>query len=343
MRKIRVEDAVGETLCHDMTGISPGGVKGVMFKRGHIITQADIPALLNIGKNHIFVWEPDADEVHEDDAALALAEVVCGAHVVYDKKVSEGKIQISAGADGVFTINRDALKKINSVPDYTVACLPGDTRVTQGQKLGGLRIVPLVTKRVNVEQAVKIAKDSSPVFDVLPFKPLKCGIVITGSEVYYGRIQDKFEPVMRKKLASYGADILGATQCPDDIDMILAAVESFRAQGAELIMLTGGMSVDPDDLTPTAIRRTGADIITQGVPIQPGNMLMMARLGDVMLLGVPGASMYFPTTSLDIFLPRIFAGVAITKEEIAGYGEGGFCMGCAECHYPICYFGRTLS
>jgi len=184
MKKIRVEDAIGETLCHDMTGISASGVKGVMFKRGHIIAQSDIPTLLNIGKSHLFVWEPEADEVHEDDAALALAEAICGDNLNYDKKPSEGKIQINAAVDGVFFLNRDALKRINSVPDYTVACLPNYTKVTSTQKLGGLRIVPLVTKRQNVEEAVRIAKDNFPVFTVLPYKPLKCGVIITGSEVY---------------------------------------------------------------------------------------------------------------------------------------------------------------
>lgn len=341
MRKIRVEDAVGETLCHDMTGISSEGVKGVMFRRGHVITENDIPALLNIGKSHIYVWEPDADEIHEDDAALALAGVVCGRNVVYDKKPSEGKIQLCAAVDGLFRINREALKKINSVPDYTIACLPNNTRVTKNQKLCGLRIVPLVTKRENVDAAVKIAREELPVFEVLPFKHLKCGVIITGSEVYYGRIQDKFEPVMRKKLQGFGAEILDFTKCPDDLDMLLDAVNRFINQGAELILLTGGMSVDPDDLTPSAIRQSGAEIIAQGVPMQPGNMLTMAYLGDTMLIGVPGASMHSPTTSLDVFLPRVFTGLKITKEEIPGYGEGGLCMGCTECRYPVCYFGRS--
>jgi molybdenum cofactor synthesis domain-containing protein len=340
MRKMKVQDAVGQTLCHDMTAITEGGFKGVMFKRGHVIREEDIPALMNIGKNHIYVWEPDADEVHEDDAALALAEAVCGGNLSYEKKPSEGKVSLSAEVNGVFRINRDALKTINRVPDYTVASLPHDMHVTKGQKVCGLRIVPLVTKRENVDQAVAIARGAYPVFEVLPFRPLKCGVVITGSEVYYGRIQDKFEPVMTKKLAGYGAELLGFTKCPDELETILAAVTDFREKGAELILLTGGMSVDPDDLTPTAIRKTGADIITQGVPLQPGNMLMLARLGKTMLVGVPGASMHFKTTSLDVFLPRIFAGVEITKDEIAGYGEGGLCMGCTECRYPICYFGR---
>ena len=225
------------------------------------------------------------------------------------------------------------------MPDYTVACLPNHMKVTKGQKLCGLRIVPLVTKRQNVEEAVRLAKENFPLFSVLPYRPIKCGVVITGSEVYYGRIQDKFQPIMERKLAEFGADVLGYIKCPDELQMILDAISEFRTRGAGLILLTGGMSVDPDDLTPTAIRTTGAEIITQGVPMQPGNMLTMAYLGDTMLIGVPGASMHSKTTSLEVFLPRIFAGVKITKEEIPGYGEGGLCMGCAECRWPRCYFG----
>jgi molybdenum cofactor synthesis domain-containing protein len=340
MRKIKVEDAVGETLCHDMTGISESGEKCVMFRRGHIVLESDIPALLRIGKSHIFAWEPEADEVHEDDAALAAAEAICGENLIYDRKPSEGKIQVCSAIDGLFRVNREALKQINSVGDYTIACLPNDTLVKKGEKLCGARIVPLVTKRANVEKAVSIAKEHYPVFTVLPFQPLKCGVIITGSEVFYGRIQDKFEPIMTKKLQSYGAELLGVTKCPDELELILDAIRSFLDRGAEAIFLTGGMSVDPDDLTPTAIRMSGAELITQGVPMQPGNMLTIAYLGKTVLVGVPGASMHFPTTSLDVFLPRIFAGIKITKEEIAGYGEGGFCMGCSVCRYPLCYFGR---
>jgi molybdenum cofactor synthesis domain-containing protein len=242
----------------------------------------------------------------------------------------------------LFSIDRAALKKINSVDDYTVACLPNYTRVEKGQKLCGLRIVPLVTKRVNVEAAVKIAKDNTPVLAVLPFRPLRCGIVVTGSEVYYGRIQDKFEPIMTKKLLSYGAEILGGIKCPDDADMIVAAIGEFRSKGAELILLTGGMSVDPDDVTPAAIRQSGAALVTQGVPMQPGNMLTMAYLNETMLIGVPGASMYFPTTSLDVFLPQVFAGLKITKDQIAGYAEGGFCQNCQTCRFPNCSFGHSF-
>jgi molybdenum cofactor synthesis domain-containing protein len=338
MKRIPVEEAVGQILCHDMTAILESGFTGVKFRRGHVITEEDIPALLDIGKSHIFIWETEADEVHEDDAAWAITAAICGEGLRYTGP-SEGKMLIAADRDGLFFVNSEALRKINSVEHYTVACRPGFTHVRMGDKLSGARIVPLVTKRENVEKAVRIAEENFPVFSVKPFKPLKSAVIITGSEVYYGRIKDSFEPVMRSKLEAYRAEILGITKCPDDLDMLSAIIRNYVSQGAELILITGGMSVDPDDLTPTAIRSSGARVVTHGVPMQPGNMLTIAYLDKTMLMGVPGASMHFPTTSIDVFLPRIFAGLEINKEDIAPLGEGGFCINCKECHYPVCYFG----
>ena len=339
MKKIPVEEAVGQTLCHDMTAILPDGTKGPKFRRGHVITAADIPEMKNIGKFNVYVWEPGANEVHEEDAALELVDAMLGDNLTHSAP-SEGKIQINSAIDGLFCLNSEALRQINSVDDYTVACRPNFIPVSAGEKLCGARIVPLVTKRENVDRAVAIAKENYPVMQVLPYKPLKVGVIITGNEVYYGRIKDGFEPVMSAKLPKYGAELLGFTKCPDDMDKLLAAVDDFVRRGAELILLTGGMSVDPDDITPSAIRKTGAEVVTYGVPMQPGNMLMMAYLGRTMLIGVPGASLHSPNTSLDYFLPRVFAGIRITKDDIAALGEGGFCMGCKVCHFPNCTFGR---
>lgn len=339
MKKIMVEDAVGQTLCHDMTAILENGFKGVAFKRGHVVTAEDIPRLKDIGKDHLFVWDPAADEVHEEDAAILAADAICGQGLVKSGP-SEGKIQLSAAADGLFCVNGPALTEINSLPDYTVACRPNYTRVSAGEKLCGCRIVPLTTKRETVDRAVEIARAGYPVMEVRPFRALKSAVIITGSEVFYGRIKDKFEPIMREKLDGYGSAVLGVTKCPDELDAIMAAIADYKLKGAELILLTGGMSVDPDDLTPTAIRASGAELVCQGVPMQPGNMLTIAYLGDTALVGVPGASMHFPTTSLEVFLPRIFAGVRIKREEIAAMGEGGFCLGCQVCRYPLCSFGR---
>lgn len=339
MKKLPVEEAVGQTLCHDMTAILPDGTKGPLFRRGQVITEADVAKMKDIGKFHVFVWDPAADEVHEEDAAKELVDAMLGQGLTASGP-SEGKIQINAAVKGLFHLNREALRRINTVEDYTVATRPNFTPVEAGEKLCGARIVPLVTKRKNVDEAVAIARECFPVMEVLPYKPLKAGVVITGSEVYYGRIQDRFEPVMRAKLGGYGAELLGFTKCPDELEKIMAAVDAFLRQDADLILLTGGMSVDPDDLTPTAIRNTGAELIAAGIPMQPGNMLHIARLGKCTLFGVPGASLHSPYTSLDLFLPRLFAGLELTKADVADLGEGGFCLGCKPCHYPNCTFGR---
>lgn len=338
MRKIKVEEAVGQSLCHDMTAILESGYKGVRFKRGHIIEQQDIPVLKDMGKDHVFVWEPEADEVHEEDAAQIVSDAMCGENVAKNGP-SEGKIGFTAECDGLVHINEQALKKINSVPDYTIALVPDGYPAKKGGKLGGARIVPLVTKRENVEQAEKIAKEEFPVLQILPYQKLKAGIIITGSEIYYGRIKDAFEPILRKKLAAFDAEVLGVIKCPDDTEKIMDAIAELCGQGAGLILLTGGMSVDPDDVTPTAIARSGAQVAVRGVAMQPGNMLNVAYLDDTVLVGVPGASMHSPITSLDVFLPWIFAGRRITKEALAACGNGGLCQGCEICHWPECYFG----
>lgn len=342
MKKIRIEQAVGEILCHDMTAITAGGFKGVKFKRGHVITEEDIPEFLNIGKSHIFVWEPGKDELHEDDAGLAITKAMCGGNISFSGP-SEGKYQMRSDIDGLFCVNGEALRKINSVPDFTVATRPGNTSVSKGEKLAGARIVPLVTSRENVELAVKLASEAYPVMCVEPYKVRKVGAIITGSEIYHGRIKDQFERVLRGKLKKYGTDLSRVTICDDDLEMIKSAIRDYAADGMELILLTGGMSVDPDDVTPTAIRESGARVVTYGVPMQPGNMLTIAYLDGVTLVGVPGASMHSPVTSLDVFLPRIMAGVAIEEKDIAGCGEGGFCMGCDKCTYPLCYFGYSIN
>lgn len=341
MKKLAVEQAVGQTLCHDMTAILENGFKGVRFARGHVIAKEDLPVLRAMGKRHVFVWESGAGEVHEEDAARALAEALCGEGIA-SSGPSEGKISLSAARDGLFYVNKPALRAINGVGDYTVACRAGNTAVKKGDKLAGARIVPLVTGEERVRAAVGIARENFPVMSVLPFRPLKTAVIITGSEVYEGLIEDRFEPVLRAKLPAYGAQIIGVRKCPDELDRLLEAMEGFLAQGAELLLMTGGMSVDPDDLTPTAIRQSGARLVTQGVPMQPGNMLTLAYRGRAAIIGVPGASLHAKVTSLDVFLPLIFAGVELRPQDIAALGDGGLCLGCESCIFPRCAFGSAM-
>ncbi|MCL2437037.1 MAG: molybdopterin-binding protein, partial [Clostridiales bacterium] len=284
-----------------------------------------------------FVWEAHADEIHEDDAAVALARAAAGSNITFTQP-SEGKVTLLSEADGLFTVKRNILAEINTIPDVTIACLPDNYIVKAGGKLAGARIIPLVTKRDHIMKAEALAQDNAPLFEVMPFQKHAAGIIITGSEVYEGRIEDRFEAVIRPKLSAFGADILGTIKCPDDVVAIKNAIDGFVEKGASVIILCGGMSVDPDDCTPSAIRESGAHVVTYGVPAQPGNMLMFAYLNKTALFGVPSAAIHHKTTTLDVFLPRVFAGMTLTKQDFASVGTGGFCLSCSECSYPRCYF-----
>ncbi len=337
MKKVSVQEAVGMELCHDITEMNDH-FKGVAFKRGHVIRETDIAHLLNIGKKTVFVWEPGADEVHEDDCARRMAAMapVEGAHYT---EPAEGKVLLMADRRGLFRVDRDLLRQINSIGDLTISTLPDHYPVEPGARLASMRIVPLVTKEMQMRQAEQLCADR-PLLALRPYLPRKAGIVITGSEIYTGRIQDKFEPVIRAKLRQYPAEIVGVTVCDDDLDMIVKAARNHLDNGADFLIFTGGMSVDPDDLTPTAIRQLGAEIVSHGVPSQPGNMTLVAYLDQIPILGVPGAAIKLPTTVLDVLLPQIFTGDRITREDLIELGDGGLCQMCPSCHWPNCSFGR---
>lgn len=325
------------TLCHDITAMVDG-FKGAAFKRGHVVTQEDIPKLLDIGKQHVFIWEENAGEIHEEDAARRLSQMttVNGAHY---GSISEGKVQLFADQDGMFRVDKALLAAVNRIGDITITTLPDHYPVKAGDRLASMRIVPLVTEERQIAEAEALCADKQ-LYDLRPFKPLKVGIIITGSEIYHGRIKDKFERVARAKLAHYPAEILGVHVCDDELDMIVGAGRALLAEGAELLIFSGGMSVDPDDLTPSAIREMGAEIISYGVPSQPGNMTLVAYLDQAALLGVPGAAISRPTTMFDVLLPQIFCGDPLTKDDLIRLGEGGLCQMCDNCHFPNCTFGR---
>ena len=337
MKKIPVEQAVGMTLCHDITKMVDG-FKGAAFRRGHVIREEDIEELLNIGKKTVFVWEENAGEIHEEDCALRMAAMapVQGAHYTAP---SEGKVLLMADTRGMLRVDTELLREINSIGDITISTLPDHYPVESGARLASMRIVPLVTKEEQIIAAERLCAQRK-LLDLRPYAHKKIGVIITGSEVYSGRIKDKFEPVVRRKMESYPAEILGVTICDDDLDMIINSAKAYLAKGADFLIFTGGMSVDPDDLTPTAIRRLGAQVISHGVPSQPGNMTLVAYLSDVAILGVPGAAISLPTTIFDVLLPQIFTGYKLTKDDLIRLGDGGLCQMCRACHFPNCTFGR---
>ena len=337
MKKIPVEQAVGMTLCHDITKMVDG-FKGAAFRRGHVIREEDIEELLNIGKKTVFVWEENAGEIHEEDCALRMAAMapVQGAHYTAP---SEGKVLLMADTRGMLRVDTELLREINSIGDITISTLPDHYPVESGARLASMRIVPLVTKEEQIIAAERMCAQKK-LLDLRPYAHKKIGVIITGSEVYSGRIKDKFEPVVRRKMESYPAEILGVTICDDDLDMIINSAKAYLAKGADFLIFTGGMSVDPDDLTPTAIRRLGAQVVSHGVPSQPGNMTLVAYLSDVAILGVPGAAISLPTTIFDVLLPQIFTGDKLTKDDLIRLGDGGLCQMCRACHFPNCTFGR---
>lgn len=344
MKKVPVKEAIGMEICHDITAMRDG-FKGPAFRRGHVIREEDVEELLNLGKKHVFVWEENAGELHEEDCARRMAAMapVEGAHYT---EPSEGKVLLIADRRGMFRVDTEMLREINSIGDITISTLPDHYPVEVGARLASMRIVPLVTKEEQILQAETLCREKK-LLDLKPSLPHKVGVVITGSEVYAGRVQDKFEPVIREKMKQYDypAEIVGVSVCDDEEEMIVRAARKQLEAGAEILLFTGGMSVDPDDITPAAIRRLGADIITHGVPSQPGNMTLVAYLanptaGNVAILGVPGAAISMPTTILDVLLPALFAGERITKEDLIRLGDGGLCQLCPSCHFPNCTFGR---
>lgn len=337
MKKINVEYAVGMALCHDVTAMYDG-FKGAAFKRGHVIRQEDIPKLLDYGKRTVFVWEENAGEIHEEDAARRMAAMAHTAGARYTEP-SEGKVLLMAEERGMFRVDTALLHQLNSIGDITIASLPDHYPVEPGMRLASMRIVPLVTEEKQIVEAEALCRER-PLFALRPYQHRRLGVIITGSEVYHGRIQDKFEPVVRRKMTQYPAELVGVTICDDDLDMIVSAAKRHLENGADFLIFTGGMSVDPDDLTPSAIRALGADIVSHGVPAQPGNMTLVAYLGDVAILGVPGAAISMPTTIFDVLLPQIFAGDRLTKDDLLRLEDGGLCQLCKPCHWPNCTFGR---
>ncbi len=338
MKLIKTEEAVGQVLCHDMTQIIPGEYKGPRFRKGHIVTKEDIPVLLSMGKENLYIFEMDENKLHENDAAEILCKI-CKGKNISRSEVKEGKIELTAEIDGLFTIDREKLSTINSIVELMIATRHGDTAVHKGDKLAGTRVIPLVIDKDKLTQAQDIA-DNTPILNVLPYTLKTAAVITTGSEVYHGRIEDKFTPVIIEKLKGFGITVTEHLTVDDGIENITSAINSVKGK-VDMILCTGGMSVDPDDNTPGAIKQSGADIITYGAPVLPGAMFLLGYYEDgTPVMGLPGCVMYAKATIFDLVLPRITAGVRLSKADFVAYGEGGLCLGCEQCTYPHCSFGK---
>ena len=344
MKLIKTEEAIGCVLVHDMTQIIRGVTKDAVFRKGHIVTAEDIPVLLSIGKEHLYVWENDDSMLHENDAAQILRQV-CQNEGMLASEVKEGKIELSAAFDGLFKVDNDKLRFVNSFGEMMIASRHGNTPVKKGDKLAGTRIIPLVIAKEKM-QRMQEQCGTTPIFSLLPYVKKHAAIITTGSEVYHGRIKDTFTPVVEAKLAEYGIDVIFKTVLSDEHEAITAAIlEAIHEHKAEMVLCTGGMSVDPDDRTPLAIKNTGAEIVSYGAPVLPGAMFLLSYYHKddgttVPVMGLPGCVMYAGRTVFDLVLPRAAADDRITADELAALGQGGLCLNCSVCTFPNCGFGK---
>ncbi len=341
MKCISVSEAIGLTLCHDITEISPGKCKKVAFTRGHIVREEDVEHLLRIGKENLYIWEESEGLIHEDDAAYRIAKAISGNNIEYGKP-HEGKISLSATTQGLLKINLPLLDRLNSIPDVTIATTHTMQEVKKSKVVAGTRVIPLAVSETSLKAVEECCANSESLLQVLPFKPLKIGLVVTGSEVYKGRIKDAFTPILQNKIDKWNCKLHSWQIVPDETEQTVKAIEEALAGGAEMIAVTGGMSVDPDDKTPAAIKHVSDEIITYGAPIYPGAMFMLAYKGTVPIVGLPGCVMYHKASVFDIVMPWLLAGMRVTKHDILRLAHGGLCENCPECHYPTCSFGKGV-
>lgn len=350
MKLIKTVDAEGAVLCHDITQIIRGVTKDAVFRKGHIVTKEDIPVLLSVGKDQLYVWEKQEGMLHEDEAAEYLCRMCLGKNM-NRSQAKEGKIEITAARSGLLKVNSAGLKAVNSFGQMMIATRHGGFGVKEGDKLAGTRIIPLVIeeeKMTAAESACKEAADGRPILELLPFTRKKVGIVTTGNEVFYGRIEDTFTPVIESKFAEYDSEIIDHEIWNDDDTKVTASILKMIDEGADIVCCTGGMSVDPDDKTPLAIKNTGARIVSYGAPVLPGAMFLLAyyqvkegpTLRTVTIMGLPGCVMYAKRTIFDLILPHVMADDEVTAQDLAALGEGGLCLNCPVCTFPNCGFGK---
>jgi Molybdopterin biosynthesis enzyme len=340
MNMIAVENSVGMVLAHDMTEIIPGKSKGAAFKKGHIIKKEDIPRLLNMGKEHIYVMEYKEGEIHENEAAIRMARAVAGQGVMLSTP-SEGKVNLLVNRTGLLKINTEALFEINSIDEIVLSTLHTNRLIEGNAIAASTKVIPLKIDEEKIVAMERICSENFPVVQVLPLHKLRAGIVTTGNEIYYKRIPDQFGPVLAGKFNELGSEVMEQIFSKDDPKMIAESIKTLIKAGADIILVTGGMSVDPDDVTPTGVKMAGAEILSYGAPTMPGAMFLLSYINDIPVLGLPGCVMYNKRTVFDLVVPRLAAGERIERRDLVRYAHGGLCLNCQECRYPNCGFGKA--
>jgi len=339
MKEVRIQDAVGSVLVHDLTQIIPGGFKGVKFKKGHVVQENDVETLLNMGKKTLYVLEKSDSDVHEDDAAMRIARAATGNGVTFSDP-KEGKVEFFAGHGGLLKINTNMLTNLIDRDEIMFASIHENRLVEKGDKLAGTRVIPLFVSEEVVGCAEKTLA-GGPLIEVKKLRNLKVGLVTTGSEVYSGRIEDGFGPILKEKFRQLGSNVFEQLFSDDDEEMIADRIKRLLDMGAEMIGVTGGMSVDPDDRTPAGIKKAGGHIVIYGAPALPGAMFLLAYIGKIPVVGLPGCVMYHNISIFDLIVPRILAGETLLRGDIKKLAHGGLCLNCTPCAFPNCGFGKA--
>jgi formylmethanofuran dehydrogenase subunit E len=340
---VPVNEAVGKLFAHDMTKVEPGQSKEAVFRKGQQFEAGDLCRLQQMGRNHLYVERQDVGEdwVHEDDCARDFANAMTGSGVSPAGAAHEGKVSLKADLDGLLRVNSDGLRAFNLSPGVMAASRCGWTMVKKGAEVAGTRAIPLYLKQRDYALAMQRLEDTEyPLFSVLPLRKAKVGILITGDEVYSGKIEDRFEDVITKKVTALGSTVHKTIIVPDDRNRISESAQALLDAGCDILITTAGLSVDPDDVTRHGLLDAGARDLLYGAPLLPGTMTLVGRIGEARLLGIPACALFFKNTSLDLLLPRLLANVDITRDDLARMGEGGMCMGCANCTFPKCPFGK---
>lgn len=337
LKKVKLDEAIGMAIGHDVTKVVPGQFKGPAFRRGHIIRKEDIPELLDMGKEHVYVIELEEEEVHEEEAALRIAKAVSSPRMELTGP-EEGRVNIKAATRGLLKVNKPLLKEINSIGDIVLATLHNNTVCQPGTIVAGTKIIPLYITETKLNMLQELCRRRGKVLEIIPFKAKKIGVVITGNEVFKGRIKDKFGDTIKGKVEALGSVINRQIIVPDDENLIAQAIAEMGTKGCEVIFVCGGLSVDPDDVTVEGVKKSGAEIISYGSPVMPGAMFLYAVWQGIPILGAPAAVIFNETTIIDIILPRVLAGDKISREDIVELGHGGLCLDCKLCSFPTCPF-----
>lgn len=341
MTRIKVEEAIGTRLAHDITEIRPGEFKGPSFRRGHKVQEQDVCRLMRLGKRHLYILDLNEGQVHEDDAVKELATALAGPGITFGSEPKEGKLQLQAAYTGLLKVNTRALVDFNLIPDVMCAAMHDNVPVSRGQIVAGTRAIPLVIQRQALDRAVSLAQKRSPIFSIKAYHRKSVRLLITGNEVYEGLIEDRFEAIVKKKLDALGASLKETMILPDDPGQIADTVRRFAAADTDMIITTGGMSVDPDDVTRHGIRQAGVDSFHYGAAVLPGAMFQLSYKGEMPIVGIPACGLYYQTTIFDLVLPRLLAGERLDDRDLARLAVGGLCLDCPVCRYPACPMGKA--